>query len=362
MKHPVAEHKSRLLIWGLAWLVFAAGQSSLIYFVYGSGLALSVADGLISMLLYALLGLVIWFPLRYMQKGQGQILSTILNISLTGIVTILFWILMSKVLIRPFATDKVAFDIQWHSSLVLRVAAGALLYCMIILAYYLFMSATRLAEKAAGQSRLEALVREAELKMLRSQINPHFLFNSLNSISSLTLTDPPKAHEMIVKLSEFMRYSLSSRDDNLVSLSKELSSMRLYLDIEKVRFRERLVTEENISPDCLTAILPGLLLQPLYENAVKHGVYESIKTVSIKTVAEKKEGKLAITVSNTIDTDSVVTPKGTGIGLRNVKSRLDLFFGNEADLIISRKEDCFTVNIIIPFQTTPPQERTQENK
>ncbi len=355
MRHPVFEQKSRLIIWWLAWLVLIAGQSLLIHFVYGSSTGVSIADGTISMLLFGALGLAIWFPLRYMQKGEDSTLNTFVNLMLSGIVTVVFWLFLSRFITRSIASDKVAFDMMWHSTLIFRIATGVLLYCMIILAYYLFISATRLAEKAAGQSRLESLVKEAELKMLRSQINPHFLFNSLNSISSLTLTDPLKAHEMIIKLSDFMRYSLTSRDDSLVTLRNEMNSMRLYLDIEKVRFRERLKTEESIDPECMDAQLPGLLLQPLYENAVKHGVYESIKTVEINTSAVKKDDKLVISISNTIDTDAVVTPKGTGIGLKNVKSRLELFFAGEAVLLVSRKEDIFSVSISLPFQVAHPQ-------
>lgn len=186
--------------------------------------------------------------------------------------------------------------------------------------------------------------------MLRSQINPHFLFNSLNSISSLTLTNPPGARDMIVKLSDFMRYSLSSRNDQPVTLNNEMESLRLYLEIEKVRFRERLVIEEHIDNECLGALLPGLLLQPLYENAVKHGVYESTGTVVINTSVKKAEEYVIVTISNTIDSDSVVTRKGAGIGLKNVRSRLELFFGNEADLEVVRKEDSFTVTMKFPFR------------
>ena len=195
-------------------------------------------------------------------------------------------------------------------------------------------------------------MREAELKMLRSQINPHFLFNSLNSISSLTVTNPPGAREMIVKLSDFMRYSLSSRNDQPVTLHNEMESLRLYLEIEKVRFRERLVIKEDIEPECLAALLPGLLLQPLYENAVKHGVYESTGTVVINTTAKKEGENIIVSISNTVDPDSVVTRKGAGIGLKNVRTRLELFFRDEAELEVIRKEDSFTVNMKFPFRIT----------
>ncbi len=350
MNHPVTEKRSRMLIWWLAWIILAAGQSLLISFAYGVTPGIAAADGIISMISFGALGLAVWFPIRYMQKDSNTVVTAITNLLATGILAVAFWIFANRLLLKTIASDKEAYQIFWATTVVLRIAAGVLLYCMILLAYYLFISANRLAEKAASQSRLEALVREAELKMLRSQINPHFLFNSLNSISSLTLTSPPAARDMIVKLSDFMRYSLSSRSDQPVTLKNEMESLRLYLEIEKVRFRERLVIEENIESECLETLLPGLLLQPLYENAVKHGVYESNGTVVINTVVRKEDNNVIISISNTIDSDSVVTRKGAGIGLKNVRSRLELFFGEKAALAVNRNDESFTITMNFPFR------------
>ena len=108
--------------------------------------------------------------------------------------------------------------------------------------------------------------------------------------------------------------------------------------------------EEDISPDCLPALMPGMLLQPLYENAVKHGVYESTGEVIIKTTAGKENELGTITVTNNVDSDSVVTRKGAGIGLKNVRSRLELFFGDRADLTVNRKDDSFMVELKFPFR------------
>jgi len=348
MKHPVLEKRSRFIIWWLAWLLMAAGQSSLMYFAYGANAGAAIGDGFVSMILFGALGLAIWFPLRYMQKGDNPVMTAISNMVVTGIITVVIWVMANRFLLKSVVADKEAYDIFWSSTVILRVASGVLLYSMIILTYWLFISSSRLAEKAASQSKLEALVREAELKMLRSQINPHFLFNSLNSISSLTVTNPGGARDMIVKLSDFMRYSLSSRNDQPVTLHNEMESLRLYLEIEKVRFRERLVIKEEIEPECLAALLPGLLLQPLYENAVKHGVYESTGTVVINTSAKKEGENVIVSISNTVDPDSIVTRKGAGIGLKNVRTRLELFFGDEAELEVIRKEDSFTVNMKFP--------------
>lgn len=350
MKHPLLENRTRLLVWWLAWLILAAGQSLLIHFGYGSRAEVAIADGLVSMILFGLLGLAVWFPVRFLLKDENQLYTTIINVLLTGTLTVAVWLLGTRFIVRAMVAEKVDYIIFWHSVLVFRATAGVLIFFVMILVYYLFLSATRLAEKAARQAQLETQVREGELKMLRSQINPHFLFNSLNSVSSLTVTDPLRAREMIVKLSDFMRYSLSSRNEQPVTLGNEMESLRLYLQIEKVRFGERLRIEEDISPECLQALMPGMLLQPLYENAVKHGVYESTEEVTIKTTARKENETVVISVTNNVDTDSVVTRKGAGIGLKNVSSRLELFFGDLADLNVSRGEDNFTVMVRFPFR------------
>jgi LytS/YehU family sensor histidine kinase len=338
------------MIWCLAWVILAAGQASVIHFIYGSTMDIAAADGIISMLLYGLLGLSIWFPVRYMFRSNNKVSSTIINVVLTGSVTIVLWLLATRVLVRAIVPDKEDYDLFWHTVLIVRIAAGVLIFFVVTLIYYLSLSATQLAEKASRQAQLEAQVREGELKMLRAQINPHFLFNSLNSMSSLTLTDPMKAREMILKLSDFMRYSLSTRTEQPVTLQSEMESLRLYLEIEKVRFGERLIIEEEIQPECLTVLLPGMLLQPLYENAVKHGVYESTDTVVIKTTAKKEAENVVISVTNTIDPESVVTRKGAGIGLVNVRSRLELFFGEKANLDVNRKDDSFNVVVKIPYK------------
>jgi sensor histidine kinase YesM len=352
MKHPVLENRTWLLTWWLVWLILSVCQSLLIHFVYGSALTVAVLDGTISMLLYGFLGMAVWFPVRYILKDEREAYTAVFNIVLTGSATIFAWLFITRFLVRALVTEKIDYMIFWHSVLVFRITAGILIFFVIILVYYLFLSAGRLAEKAARQAQLEAQVRNGELMMLRSQINPHFLFNSLNSVSSLTVTDPLKAREMIVKLSDFMRYSLSSRNDQPVTLQNELESLRLYLQIEKVRFGERLVIEEDISPECLTALLPGMLLQPLYENAIKHGVYESTEEIIIKTEARMKDDLVVISITNNIDKESVVTRRGAGIGLKNVSSRLTLFFGEKAGLTVNRSDDRFTAEVRFPSRKT----------
>jgi len=347
MKHPVLENRERIIVWGVVWLVLAAGQALSFYFAYGRFLNISIADVTLSLLLYSGFALSLWYPFSYFNIGEKSVFSLILNLLVTGAVTIVIWILLSRLIVMQVLPGENNYQDYWDATLSYRIGSGIFIYVLTILSYFLFSSMSNLAEKKTREARLESLVRETELRMLRSQINPHFLFNSLNSISSLTVTDPEKARSMVIKLSDFMRYALSRKDEQPVSLRSELENLRLYLEIEKVRFGERLLTEEHIDPECLEVMVPVMLLQPLYENAVKHGVYESIEKVKICTVSTIKEGYLEITICNNFDPEGAPL-KGTGTGLLNVSRRLELTYGNRASITTGKKDNVLTVSFYIP--------------
>lgn len=230
-----------------------------------------------------------------------------------------------------------------------------------MLTYYLFVSLSNLSDKKAREARLESLVKETELKMLRSQINPHFLFNSLNSISSLTVTDPDKARLMVIKLSDFMRYALSRKDEQPVSLRSELDNIRLYLEIEKVRFGDRLCLKEIADPACMDVKIPVMLLQPLYENAIKHGVYESADMVTVSTSVKSIDEYCEITIINNYDT-GFISAKGTGTGLSNVSRRLELYYGKKAILKTEKQNGIFTSKLIIPATISTNIQEDELNK
>ena len=223
------------------------------------------------------------------------------------------------------------------------------MYAVITLTYYLIILIENISRKNMKEAKLENMLKETELMMLRSQINPHFLFNSLNSISSLTISDATKAREMVIKLSEFMRYALSKKEDRTVTLETELKNLRLYLEIEKVRFGERLLLEEKFAKECLAVRIPNMILQPLYENAIKHGVYESTEAVSIKLEAKRVNGAIEISIINDFDPDSIPAG-GTGTGLNNVRRRLELYYGHRASLQTQKGNNKFTAKLHIPEQ------------
>ena len=347
MKHPVLENRVRLIVWWLVWLFLALGQSLLFYFAYGSFINISLIDSTISLLIYSGIALSLWYPFRFFNTGETRLTSLISNLVVSGAISVSLWVLITKFVMSVVLPEQNNYQAYWDATFLYRIGTGVFIYGLIILTYYLFVSMTNLSEKNAKEARLESIVKETELKMLRSQINPHFLFNSLNSISSLTLTDPEKARIMIVKLSEFMRYALSRKDEQPVSLQSELENLRLYLDIEKVRFGDKLTTEENIENNCLDIKIPVMLLQPLYENAVKHGVYESAESVRIFTCAKIVNGYMKLTISNNYEPGQTST-KGTGTGLLNVIRRIELTYGNKGSLKTTREDGIYTVKIFIP--------------
>jgi len=347
MNHPILANRVRLIVWWLVWLFLSAGQSLLFYFAYGSFVNLSIPDSLISLLIYSGIALALWYPFRFFNSGEPRVTALISNLVASGALSITLWVLITKLIMTFVLPQQNNYQVYWDKTLPYRIGTGVFIYGLIIMTYYLFVSLANLSEKKAKEAKLESLVKETELKMLRSQINPHFLFNSLNSISSLTITDPEKARDMVVKLSEFMRYALSRKDEQPVSLQNELENLRLYLDIEKVRFGDKLTTEEIIETNCLDFKIPVMLLQPLYENAVKHGVYESTETVRIKTQAKIIDGYIEIIISNNYDSTPSLR-RGTGTGLLNVSRRLEVFYGKKASIKTSKENGLYTVSLYIP--------------
>ncbi len=349
MRHPIFSNRKRLIVWWLVWFFLASGQSLLFYYVYGSFIKISIPDSLLSLALYSGIALSLWYPFSFFNTGTKNITALISNLVASGAISITVWVLLTKFIMTSVLSDDLNYQGYWESTFPYRIGTGVFIYGLIIMTYYLFLSLSNLSEKNAKEARLESLVKETELKMLRSQINPHFLFNSLNSISSLTITDPEKARDMVVKLSEFMRYALSRKDELPVSLQNELENLRLYLEIEKVRFGDKLITEETICEDCLNFKIPVLLLQPLYENAVKHGVYESTESVKIMTNAKLSNGYLEITISNNYE-DSPSQKRGTGTGLLNVSRRLELYYGKRAMIKSTKENGMYTVSLYIPAE------------
>jgi LytS/YehU family sensor histidine kinase len=184
--------------------------------------------------------------------------------------------------------------------------------------------------------------------MLWSQINPHFLFNSLNSISALTMSDPDAAYDMTIKLSDFLRFSINTRDKQLHTLEEELEVCDRYMDIERTRFGNRIKYLKSVCENCGTVMVPRLIIQPLLENALKHGAYETSGECEIALKCKMNSNLLIINLENSYDPKAVQPKKGRGVGLENIKKRLQLLYPRDGILAIEKQEHLFTVTLQIP--------------
>lgn len=243
------------------------------------------------------------------------------------------------------------FEGLFRNSFPLMLIWSALYF--IIKYYQLFQ-----AEKEKSL-RSEALAHEAQLLMLRYQLNPHFLFNTLNAISTLVLAQATtQANEMLTKLSKFLRYSLDHSPLNKVSLTQELESSRLYLDIEKVRFAERLQLEFDISEEAAIALVPTMILQPIIENSIKHAISKAENGGRIRIAAGRNQDRLWLEVTDdgpgladkSVNADATTLSKGVGVS--NIQNRLKEIYGPRHKLQFSDVETGgLRVTVEIPYET-----------
>jgi LytS/YehU family sensor histidine kinase len=207
-------------------------------------------------------------------------------------------------------------------------------------------------ERRAAHARL--LAREAELRALKAQVNPHFLFNALNSISALTSCDSGRAREMCIRLSEFLRITLSLGDKASIAFGEELALARMYLEIEQVRFGDRLRVLQQVDGNCASFPIPPLVLQPLVENAVKHGISQDPGRGEVRVSSRVAEGDLVLVVWNTSTRGPEPLPTHVGgIGLANLRDRLEVLYGRRARLTRRREPGSFEVEVRIPLKVLP---------
>jgi len=233
-------------------------------------------------------------------------------------------------------------------SLAIRFGVSFLMISCMSMISLLWYTQEEQTDMEARKTEAEKLSKEAELFKLRQQLQPHFLFNSLNSISALTGSQPEKARHMIQQLSDFLRGTLRRDEQQWSSLKEELEYLQLYLDIEKVRFGYRLQTKIECKDESLEMKLPSLLLQPVVENAIKFGLYDTVGEVTIGIFAAKKNEQLEVKVENPFDPETALPLQGTGFGLASIQRRLFLLFARHDLLQTTKASDQFITTITIP--------------
>lgn len=350
MKNPLLNNSKNLYIYFFVWTVILSVHTGILYHFYHIKLLLALTDSLLFNILFADMAIGLWYSVKYFSMDDRDVLSAILRHLAAALVFLVLWLIAGFYLMTVLGGHNPNYLQFLNQSLPWRFSIGIFYYSVTVLIFYVYIYYVSFKEKLTREAELNTLIKETELSLLKSQLNPHFIFNSLNSISSLTISNPTMAQDMVIKLSSFLRSALDQSKSQMIEFTEELENSMLYLDIEKTRFGERMVFQMEISESCKNARLPNIILQPLLENAIKHGVYENLEPVLIRLIADIDNDFLHITITNSFDSETLVRT-GNGIGIKNVKERLNLMFGRNDLVKIIKSDVLFEVNLYIPQNT-----------
>lgn len=334
-----------LLLFITWWLIWASLQTMLLI-RFGMSFEIAVTDSLVTHILLALgCGFISNGLQFYLPKKERYWDILLLSLGLSILILLagkgILHLLLGEI---TGANYSVFFARSWpirFDIIFLQVA------CMSILSVLWYVSEEE-QQNLQRKADAEKLSREAELFKLRQQLAPHFLFNSLNSISALIASHPVQARKMTQQLSDFLRGNLRKEELQWVLFSEELQYLQLYLDIEKVRFGHRLEAIVDHDDASLSMKLPPMLLQPIVENAIKFGLYDTTEMVTIRIKARAQEKMVRIEVQNPFDPETTRPKQGTGFGLSSVQRRLYLLFAR-ADLLETVVDNnIFTTIVRIP--------------
>ena len=336
----------------VAGLLFAAILSVMLISSWGMSWQSAVA---LAIPLSVLAQGVAWsarYSCRANPLGRTSVSQGFLTHITAAVVLSFLWVAVGRMLAKGLdAGLGWSGTYEQYAQLQSRLYAIGFAYYLLAVAFHytLFaMEASHQAQQRALESSIRA--RDAELSALKAQINPHFLYNSLNSISALTSIDPARAREMCVLLADFLRMTLGLGEKPLVPLQEELDLLDRYCAIEKVRFGDRLQIEKTIDQAATPCLLPPLLLQPLFENAVVHGIAQLPEGGRVRLVAARNQNRINLSVENSWDPEAVSSRKKNGVGLKNVQRRLEARYGKDAHLDVKAEEHLFRVNVSIPVE------------
>ena len=326
--------------WWLFWILVQA----IVLHRLGWNWQISFTDAGISNLLLALAGFVTENTYRFYRPGAS---SRLQRMGYSIALTFAYMYSLQWVLTRIYP-DNAAYLNFIETSLPLRYTIALLMIALMTVTSWLFFFMKEQDDNKRRKEETEKLLKDSELNTLRQQLQPHFLFNSLNSISALAGSKPEEARKMIQQLSDFLRGTLKKDEQQLVKLSEELQHLNLYLEIEKVRFGHRLKTQVSSEESTLNKLLPSLLLQPLVENAIKFGLYDTLDEITISITATQENGMLRIEIRNPFDAATSKPKKGVGFGLNSVQRRMYLIYARQDLLTIEQNENTFISTLKIP--------------
>ncbi len=340
--------KSKLLPHYLVlWVISTSVVLLLQIFSTQWGPIMVVADTLGSLAILFVCLLPIGYLVQFVGDTPWEAPKQFITTLLASIVLVFIWLASCVFLIEAlpiFSEDYIQFA---KSTWVLRGSVGFLLALSVIFMLQTFYLTSKRLEATERENYLVDLLQKTELQALKNQLNPHFIYNSLNSINSLTITSPERAREMVGRLSDFLRYALSKDALQMTSLQNELKYIESYLSIEVVRFGDRLKYNLHTPPETSNLQVPVMILQPLFENAVKHGAQKSNLPVEITYTTHVTETEAILVVKNNFDKE-FARPRSEGVGLENVRNRLRLIYGNGNLLSVGVEGEVFVACIRLP--------------
>lgn len=319
-----------------------------LFVAYKMDFQTSIVDSLIFNTIFFIIGIGVWFIVKYTDLFKRSIFELIINHITFVALFLIVWMISSIHLLKVIIPDS-GYQLFLENSIFYRSTIGILLYICMVLFFYLRQNLESFKQRIEHEATLNNMLKESQLQVLRTQINPHFLFNSLNSLNSLIASKPDKAGEMLIELSDYMRYSINSINEQFTPLQSELNQIERYVSIEKIRFGKRLSFDIDVCEKCPQIQVPAMILQPLVENAIKHGLYGDLEGVKIILKINIQNQFLLINISNNFNSEQT-SPKGTGLGLRNIQDRLLKLFGSKDLIHITKENSIFNVQIRIPIK------------
>lgn len=331
------------LIYGCCWIILAMVQVGILFWL-GMDIEPAVIDSSVTNGLLIAACTLISNNLQFYQPEKGKYSYVVVWCVLLAVI----WLAVSHWLLTSVIHSDVDYTNDFYRSLPIRFSFGFLIIGWVSMLSIIWYTRHDQREVEQRKADAEKLSREAELYKLRQQLQPHFLFNSLNSISALVMRKPEEARKMVHQLSDFLRGTLKKEENEWVTLAEEMQHLQLYLDIEKVRFGHRLDTLIEQEDSCDDLRLPAMLLQPLVENAIKFGLYDTTGSVIITIKASCVDTYLVLTITNPYDPDTANPRRGTGFGISGVKRRLYLLFARHDLLQTNGEKNIFTTSVKIP--------------
>jgi len=339
--HPIFHNWKASLLYLAAWIPLGALLGLLIS-ITGRLTALETAAVTVPItVILALVCLAPWYACRALPLQSTGAAPLFGQHVLAAIVVSGAVLFIARLIASGFSDVRPGIAERFH-------AASPVLAVMVAMIYLLSIAMHYVVIEAQTSRRSELLAREAQLRALKAQVNPHFLFNSLNSISALTASDPMRAREMCIQLADFLRTSLRLGERAAIPFRDELELTRMYLGVEKVRFGQRLQISLDVASACGDCEVPALLIQPLVENAVKHGIALLDQGGEILMLGRLGKDGLRFIIENPYD--PAAPASRSGIGLANVRQRLEARYGNAARLEVEASEDVYRVTLILPVK------------